>query len=124
MSNRSKTLYEIPATCPEGSTEEINTIEVEVSYRMGGHNPFTHREQPRGYYLSASPVNIQQHDGYQTRSFMAFSGRAMVLEEANRFSQSKLDKVAASVTHGEINKLLDKIVAKHCLTLNMTEVMG
>ena len=67
-----------------------NMVDVEVYYSLGGMNYFTYREEPRGYWVSIQPINV---DGYCT-SFTAFSGIKCFLKEAKRFSQKVLDELA------------------------------
>lgn len=66
------------------------TIRIEVSYRKGEMNYFTGECCERGYYLSASPVEIS--DGCVI--FTAFTGVCNLIEPTSRFSQKKLENIA------------------------------
>jgi len=70
---------------------KCNTLDVEAYYSLGGMNYFTGRPEPRGYWVSIQPVNV---DGYCT-SFTAFTGIKYFVKEAARFSQKIMNEVAA-----------------------------
>ena len=74
-------------------TLENEFLVVEVSYDEGGENYFSGNRSRRGYYLV---VRQEKREG-RTRSFMMFNGRRMLLEEASRFSQRRLEFVAETV---------------------------
>lgn len=48
---------------PHGITENTNQIKLEVYYSLGGVNWMTGKSSPRGYYLSATPVEHRDAGG-------------------------------------------------------------
>lgn len=64
-------------------------VRLEVFYNKGGINYFTGKTEPRGYWLSALPVKETEH----FTSTIPTDGVKQFLEEANRFSQKKLETI-------------------------------
>lgn len=67
----------------EGTNKELK---ITVYYAKGGVNYFTGKAEKRGYWLSVTPVEIRQGVGYQSESYMAFSGYKQFLLEVGRQS--------------------------------------
>lgn len=87
-------------------------VEVELYYSKGGMNYFTSRVEPRGFYLSVTPVEISKSEsGLSSRSFTAFSGIKRCVLECARFNQKKFDEFAPS--EDEVNELLDYVKTKN-----------
>lgn len=61
-----------------------NFLKIEVKYNLGGYNVFTYKSEPRGYYLSVSPVQRSERDGIGFESYTAFSGVKLLLLEVSR----------------------------------------
>lgn len=77
---------------PLPTNGQATHLKVEVYYSLGGYNVFTYRHEDRGYYLSVSPVNREEKDGYTMESFAAFSGTKILLYACKR----KSDKSAGA----------------------------
>lgn len=75
----------------------IKFIEVRVYYNKGGINYASGNTEPRGYWLSVSPVTIEHRNGMEIRGFRFFSGIKSFIEPAARFSAKKLEQIAATV---------------------------
>jgi len=56
-------------------------LKIEVYYSLGGFNFGTYREDPRGYWLSVSPVSRSEQNGIKCESFMLFAGLKKFLKE-------------------------------------------
>jgi hypothetical protein len=98
---------------------EEQKIEVSVSYSLGGMNYFSGRQEPRGYYLHVSPIKIEQHEGYTSRSFTAFSGGKWLILEAKRKSPKQLAQAVELAKHKE-DEAVKHILLKSGLTLALT----
>lgn len=103
-------------------TNEPNKfIEISVSYSEGGS--MWGVQNARAYYMHCTPIKIEQHDGYSTRSLMLFHGRKAKLEDASRFSQKKLDALAETARRAvaardeEIMRLVNVVLAEENLSL-------
>lgn len=69
-------------------TNKANTyILVEVRYNKGGTNLFTYKNESRGYYISASPIERENKGGYFLESYMGFSGYKSLYKEVSRASK-------------------------------------
>ena len=64
----------------ENPERRNNFIKIYVYYDLGGYNYFTHREKPRGYYITVVPVT---RDGV-CESFTAFTGCTELLTPCAR----------------------------------------
>lgn len=61
-------------------------LKVEVYYKLGGINYCTYKQEPRGYYLSVSPVTLERGPGYTMETYRAFSGVKQILKTVTRKS--------------------------------------
>ena len=67
--------------------QDGQTYEIELRYDLGGMNYFSGRVQPRGYVVSVCPITLENDNGVTIKSFQAFTGKSMIVKEADRFSQ-------------------------------------
>ncbi len=73
-------------------------LKIEVRYEKGGYNYFTYKEEPRGVYVSVSPVTLEDRPGgYQMESYTAFSGTKFCVKELKRKSDKALQEVVAKL---------------------------
>ena len=70
-------------------SKENMFVKVELYYSLGGYNFFTYKEEPRGYYLSASPVERSESCGCVMESYTAFSGIKKCIVECQRQSKKR-----------------------------------
>ena len=85
-------------------TRNATHLLIELRYNLGGFNYFTHKQEPRGYYLSVSPVALEQRDGYTLESYTAFTGTKYLVKEVMR--RSVKAEQEAEQKAGEIEKSL------------------
>jgi len=89
------------------------TLEVDVYYNKGGMNYFTGSTMLRGYYLSVTPVQITKYEGgLSSRSFVGFSGTAILLSETKRFSEKGLNE-AVELAKDKEEKLIAHVLEKN-----------
>lgn len=69
------------------TTRNTTHLLIELKYNLGGYNYFTYKQEPRGYYLSVSPVKLEQRDGYTLESYTAFTGTKYLVKEVTRKSE-------------------------------------
>ena len=67
----------------ENKKDKNNYIKIRVYYDLGGYNWATHKEKPRGYYISIQPVER----GGNLEGFTAFTGFYDLLEPCARKSK-------------------------------------
>lgn len=96
-----------------------NALKVEVYYHLGGYNVFTYKEEPRGYYLSVSPVEHSNVGGVEMESYTAFSGVKELLVEVKRKSK-KQEENAENIAQERVENLVNYVCNKNGLTV--TEV--
>ena len=94
--------------------KENNFLKVELYYSLGGFNYFTYKEEPRGYYLSATPIERSETCGCVMESFTAFSGIKQCVLECSR--QSKKREAEALEKMGNYKEsLVADVLAKNGL---------
>lgn len=76
----------------ENSNSNNLNLKTEVYYHKGGMNYFTGNNEPRGYYISCTPVNIERNGLIKIESFTAFTGRKKLLIEVQRKSDKMYNK--------------------------------
>ncbi len=81
-------------------SEEGPTVEIEVSYTLGGANFFHGGSNPRGIYASIRPVTLEKHPGgsilrsYTLLGSLRQSGGRMHVLDLPRRNQRQLDRIA------------------------------
>lgn len=91
----------------EGTPFELKT---QLFYSLGGLNYFTCKSEPRGYYLSVSPVQVDRRaDGIIVESYTAFTGKKILLLECKRQSKKSL-KIAESLVDSKKEQLENYII--------------
>lgn len=84
MNNKTISKKYIKANIP-GATH----LKTEVYYSLGGVNYFTYKNEPRGYYVSVSPVTREAKNGVSMESYAAFSGVKKLIVPATRQTKKK-----------------------------------
>lgn len=56
------------------TNRENQYLKCKLYYSLGGMNYFTYKNEPRGYYVSVSPVERTTDYGFAMESYVAFSG--------------------------------------------------
>lgn len=78
----------------------VTHLKAEIYYSLGGINYFTYKNEPRGYYMSISPVQRETRDYGTMESYTAFSGLKQCVLPVQRKSQKKLEE---AITYFEEN---------------------
>ena len=94
--------------------KENNFLKVELYYSLGGYNYFTYKEEPRGYYLSATPVEREEKYGCVMESVVAFSGIKQCIVPCSRQSK-KREAEALEKMGGYKDELVAEVLAKNGL---------
>lgn len=112
------------------TTDPRKVIEISVYYLKGGTSLFGEASKRRGYYISASPVELMPFEGRDLRSYTLFSGVCSLLEESKRFSAKRLDhwvfhgKEAAALRHDQVMHMVNQVLAESNLTLEQTQTQA
>jgi hypothetical protein len=88
-----------------------NYLKIHVYYHLGGMNYFTYKQEARGYYLSVTPVKLEQGNGYTTEVYSAFSGIKTLLLETKRKSDKAM-QTAEQLAINELPKLKSYVLSK------------
>jgi hypothetical protein len=87
------------------------SLKVHLFYNKGGMNYFHGKEERRGYYLSVTPVEIEQRNGYQTEHFLMFSGAKRLVLEVKRQSDKAYNQ-AVAMHNEELKYLREYVLAR------------
>lgn len=90
-------------------------LKVELYYSLGGLNVFTYKDEPRGYYLSVSPV--ARKGNWET--FVAFTGLKQCILPVKRKAQEALSKM-----NDYLQPLIDKVLQDTGLQLKESNEDG
>lgn len=96
----------------KASGRHVNNIKCELYYSLGGINYFTYKREPRGYYLSVSPVERSGN----MESYTAFSGNKVCLLEVARRSKSA-EKKAKALIDKHLKSLVEQVCVKNQIVL-------
>lgn len=70
-------------------------IDVYISYQDGKDDFGRAGMKPKGYTLHIQPVNREHKDGYNVTTVQGWSGLKGMIEETKRFSEKRMDQLAA-----------------------------
>ena len=111
MSHRSVRKKYLPTTT---ATE----LKVEVYYSLGGFNLGTYREDPRGYWLSITPVNRSEQNGVCYESVCLGSGLKKFLKETKSDRRGgKAEKEAVELACACEDELVKAVCQKEHIEL-------
>lgn len=96
----------------ENATKEANVLEVEVYYSKGGINYFTYKDEPRGFWLSVSPMLIEGN----LKTYTSFSGLKKFIKAVNRYSV-KAEAEANRLAENFKRELIEKVCSKNNLAV-------
>ena len=94
-------------------------LKVELYYSLGGLNVFTYKDEPRGYYLSVSPV--ARKGNWET--FAAFTGLKQCILPVKRQTPKKAQE-ALSKMNDYLQPLIDKVLRDTGLQLKESNENG
>ncbi len=98
--------------------EGVTHIKVETYYSKGGMNYFSSTNEPRGIYISVSPVTRTCHEGkYWTESFKGWSGNKKHMFAMERYNKKKCDTFEMDAEYEQM--LIDYVLNKNNLKLNL-----
>lgn len=91
-------------------------LKVEVYYSLGGINFATYQNEPRGYYLSVSPVERETIGGYVYESYVALSGVKRLVKPVSRKGK-KAEQEAMLLAESCESALVNHVLGKSGLAL-------
>lgn len=73
----------------------LDHVEISLSHTTGGISYFNNKTYNAGWYLHFTPVYIEKHDTYQSKSTILFHDRSfkMLCNDASRFSAKRFEKL-------------------------------
>ncbi|RPG68449.1 MAG: hypothetical protein CBC02_000160 [Flavobacteriaceae bacterium TMED42] len=104
--SKNKELFRIP------TNDALTTIDVELSYQLGGHKPWSYANEKRGIYVCVSP--IKREGGF--KSFTAFSGAKFCIKELKRFSKKAMEN--AKPDFDTVKAMVMQVCQKSQLTID------
>ncbi len=80
----------------EPTTEaRFKGVVVELDYQKGGMNYANYKTEPRGYYVTVRPTEIERHEHGTMEKYGMFTGIKFLYEPAKAFGAKKLETLAA-----------------------------
>lgn len=92
--------------------KENHYLKVEIYYYIGGYNYATYKHESRGYYVSVTPIERVNHEGYSTESYACFSGYKALLKEVARKSNKAVQE-ALKLAENVINEIVEVLCNKN-----------
>lgn len=87
----------------------LTHLQIRIYYALGGMNYLNYKMEPRGYWLSVTPVTYKTERGFRSISYSAFSGYKHFLKEVTRKSKkaaAEAEKIALDCENGLIERVL------------------
>lgn len=106
----------------KANDKRVNNIKVEIKYSLGGINYATYRNEPRGYYLFVTPVELKDCGSYQTEMYSAFSGIKDCIKTVTRKSK-KAEAEAERIAQTREKELINYVLAQNGLELAEPEAL-
>ena len=94
---------------PIPETEYCNCMQVEIYYTLGGYNVWNYKVDPRGFYLSITPMKHEVKNGYVSETYSAYTGLRQILLRVERRS-----KRAETIAVNEAAKILTPLIRQVC----------
>lgn len=91
---------------------ETKFVRESLYYSLGGYNYFTYQKEPRGYYLSVTPIERSTKGGVVMETYTAFTGTKTCVHEVQRKS-AKAAKIAAEKAATVSEKMLCYVCAEN-----------
>ena len=88
--------------------QKENFLKAELYYSKGGLNVWTYKTEPRGYYLSVTPVER----GNGMEGFTMFTGIKILVKEVSRKSE-KAEAEAEAMFDQVVWELINAVLSKY-----------
>lgn len=105
-------------------TQEGQDYRITVYYDKGGINYWTYKSDPRGYFLSVVPIEIEQTStGFRVEKHSMMAGYRDFLKSADRFSRKQLELcISDKNLESQIQMLIRSCIAKGWCTNHNAEL--
>jgi len=93
------------------NSQHITHLQVRIYYNLGGMNYFNYKMEPRGYYLSVTPVEYKIEGNIRSIGYAAFSGYKHLLKTVTRKSkksESEAERIAQDYESTIIERILEE----------------
>lgn len=107
---------------PIPETEYCNCMKVEIYYTLGGYNVWNYKVDPRGFYLSITPMMRELKDGYVSETYSAYTGLRQLLLQVERRSK-RTETIAVNEAAKILNPLIRQVCDKNNLPIPEEVVM-
>jgi hypothetical protein len=88
---------------PVTGNPDVTHLKVAVYYSKDGLNYATYKEEPKGYWLSVTPVKREVQGDYIIETMTGFSGYRCFICSGDRFNRKTLTTLWANVVEDETN---------------------
>ena len=93
MNRRFEVIEPLNHQFPYENGKWLDSLEISLSHTTGGISYFNNKQYPAGWYLHFTPVYIEKHDNYNTKSTILFHERSfkMFCNDAGRFTEKRFN---------------------------------
>ena len=100
---------------PVSGNKNFTHVRLTLYYSLGGMNMWTYKNDPRGYYMSVSPVRKVDCGTYAMIECAPSDGFKSLIKPVVRRSK-KADAEAINASNNVLDELLNAIFSRHSLT--------
>lgn len=95
MNRRFEIIEPLKTQIPFEKDKWLDHVEISLSHTTGGISYFNNKQYSAGWYLHFSPIHVENHDTYQSKSTILFHDRSfkMLCNDAGRFSAKRFEKL-------------------------------
>ena len=90
--------------------KDNKTFKVQLYYSLGGINCFTNKNNPRGYYVSVTPVKLEDNGHFIMETTTAWTGVKECILEVKRKSIKATSKTLSMMTDEFINNHIEYVI--------------
>ena len=99
---------------------KANILELSVYYSLGGLNYFTYKNEPRGYYLSITPIERSEHGMFISSGYLFGTGIKTFLLEVSRQSEKQM-AIACAIAEQEAERMVKWCCEQYGLEVDMPD---
>lgn len=106
---------QIQGYVPVTGNPEVSHLKVAVYHSKGGVNFATYKDDPKGYWLSVTPVMREEKGDFVWETMKGFSGYRCFICSGDRFNRKTLNSLWANVVEnannhtGTVAMMMDRV---------------
>lgn len=98
------------------NSQKLTHLEINTYYYLGGMSFATYENEPRGYYISVTPMEISKGNTATVIRTRAFSGVKRCMIECSRQSKKRTEE-ACNIKREQYQDMIDYVLKSNNITL-------